>query len=281
MKATFSCSIGRGVAALAIGAAALASPVASAEDVNMFDGQWHYGLTVYGWFPAMTTDASFPLRDGATVSPSVTVKPKNYLSDLQFGAMGAFQARNGNLSLFTDLVYADISSLSSKVRTLHTPGGDIPLPVDTNVNVGLKELIWTLGAGYTVARSDLGNFDIIGGARYGDLKTSVGVNAFGPGGILGISANTNADKDVWTGIVGFKGVLRLSDDGKWYMPYEADIGFGSSSITSGNAILAVGYKFGWGDLELGWRYLSYNMGSDATIQKLIMSGPALGATFRW
>lgn len=281
MKATFSCSIGRGVAALAIGAAALASPVASAEDVNMFDGQWHYGLTVYGWFPAMTTDASFPLRDGATVSPSVTVKPKNYLSDLQFGAMGAFQARNGNLSLFTDLVYADISSLSSKVRTLHTPGGDIPVPVDTNVNVGLKELIWTLGAGYTVARSELGNFDIIGGARYGDLKTSVGVNAFGPGGILGTSANTNADKDVWTGIVGFKGVLRLSDDGKWYMPYEADIGFGSSSITSGNAILAVGYKFGWGGLELGWRYLSYNMGSDATVQKLIMSGPALGATFRW
>ncbi len=281
MKTTFSYSIGRGVAALAIGAAALASPVASAEDVNMFDGQWHYGLTVYGWFPAMTTDASFPLRDGATVSPSVTVKPKNYLSDLQFAAMGAFQARNGNMSLFTDLVYADISSLSSKVRTLHTPGGDIPLPVDTNVNVGLKELIWTLGAGYTVARSDQGNFDILGGARYGALKTSVGVNAFGPGGNLGVSANTNADKDVWTGIVGFKGVLRLSDDGKWYMPYEADIGFGSSSITSGNAILAVGYKFGWGDLELGWRYLSYNMGSDATIQKLIMSGPALGATFRW
>jgi hypothetical protein len=272
---------GCGVAALAIGATVLASSVASADDVNMFDGQWHYGLTVYGWFPAMTTDASFPLRDGATASPSVKVKPSSYLGDLQFGAMGAFIARNGNLSLFTDAVYADISSLSSKVTRLHTPGGDVTPPVNIDVNVGLKELIWTLGAGYTVARSDAGNLDILGGARYGSLKTSLGVNAFGPGGIFGTSANTSADMNVWTGIVGVKGTLRLSDDGKWYVPYEADIGFGSSSITSGNAILAVGYKFGWGDLELGWRYLSYNMGSEATIQKLIMSGPALGATFRW
>src|SRR5450755_189740 len=281
MLMTVSKCFNRGLAALAIGAAIVASPVASAEDVNMFDGQWHYGLTVYGWLPAMTTDANFTLRNGATASPSVTVKPKDYISDLQFGAMGAFQARNGNVTLFTDLIYADISSLSSKVRTLHTPGGDIPVPVDTNVNVGLKELIWTLGAGYTVARSEQGNFDLVGGARYGSLKTSLGVNVFGPGGVLGTSANTNADMNVWTGIVGFKGVLRLSDDGKWYMPYEADIGFGSashSSVTSGNAMLAVGYKFGWGDLVGGWRYLSYDMGSGAPIQKLIMSGPALGAT---
>jgi hypothetical protein len=281
MKATFSCSIGRGVAALAIGAAALASPVASAEDANEFDGQWHYGLTVYGWFPAMTTDATFALRNGATASPSVTVKPKDYLSDLQFGAMGAFQARNGNVTLFTDIVYADISSLSSKVTRLHTPDGDITPPVNIDVNVGLKELIWTLGAGYTVARSDQGNFDLLAGARYGSLKTSLGVNVFGPNGNLGTSANTDANKDVWTGIIGFKGNLRLSDDGKWYMPFEADIGAGSSSATSGNAILAVGYKFSWGDLVGGWRYLSYNMGSNAPIQKLIMSGPALGATFRW
>jgi hypothetical protein len=276
--------IGRSVRALAIGAAALASPVALAEDVNMFDGQWHYGLTVYGWFPAMTTDASFTLPNGATAAPSVTVKPKNYLSDLQFGAMGAFQARNGNLSLFTDIIYADISSLNSRVTRLHTPDGDITPPLNVDVNVGLKELIWTFGAGYTVARSDQGNLDVVGGARYGSLKTSLGVNAFGPGGIFGTSASGNANADVWTGIIGVKGALRLSDDGKWYMPYEADIGFGStshSSVTNGNAILAVGYKFSWGDLVGGWRYLSYDMGSSAPIQKLIMSGPALGATFRW
>jgi hypothetical protein len=273
-----------GLVALVVSVAGLVSATASGAEMNMYDGQWHYDLVVYGWFPAMTTDLNFTLRNGATASPSVTVKPKNYISDLQFGAMGAFGARKGDWSVFTDIVYADISSLSSKVKTLHTPGGEITPQVDINVNVGLKELIWTLAGGYTVARSDQGNLDIIAGTRYGGLRSSLGVNAFGPGGVLGTSASTDANVNVWTGIIGVKGAVRLSDDGKWYMPYEADIGAGSSShasATSANAILAVGYKFGWGDLVLGWRYLTYNMGSGTPVEKLIMSGPAMGASFRW
>ena len=58
------------------------------------------------------------------------------------------------------------------------------------------------------------------------------------------------------------GALRLSDDGKWYMPYEADFGAGSSSTTSFNGILGVGYKFGWGDVLVAWRYLDYKMDSN-------------------
>jgi hypothetical protein len=273
-----------GLAALVMSAAVLASAAASGADVNMYDGQWHYDLVVYGWFPAMTTDLNFTLRNGATASPSVTVKPSSYLKDLQFGAMGAFGARKGDWSVFTDVIYADISSLSSKVRTLHTPGGDFNPQLDINVNVGLKELIWTLAGGYTVARSDQGNLDIIAGARYGGLKSSLGVNAFGPDGVFGKSVDTTDKMDVWTGIIGVKGALRLGDDGKWYVPYEADFGAGSakhSSVTSGNAILGIGYKFGWGDVVVAWRYLSYNMGSGDPIQKLIMSGPAMGASFRW
>ena len=270
-----------GLAALLMGAAVLTSATAVGADVNMYDGQWRYELFVYGWFPAMTTDLNFGLPNGATASPSVTVKPSSYLGDLQFGAMGAFVARKGDWNLFTDIIYADISSLSSKVKTLHTPGGDINPQIDINVNVGLKELIWTLAGGYTVARNDQGNLDIIAGARYGQLKSSLGVNAFGPGGILGTSASTSANMNVTTGIVGVKGGLRLSDDGKWYVPYEADIGAGSSSSTSFNGILGLGYKFGWGDVLVAWRYLSYNLGSNDPIQKLIMSGPAIGASFRW
>lgn len=274
----------RALAALAVSATVLASAAAPAAEVNMYDGQWHYDLYVYGWFPAMTTDLNFTLRNGATASPSVTVKPKNYLSDLQFGAMGAFGARKGDWDVFTDIIYADISSLTSKVKSLNTPGGSITPQLDINVNVGLKELIWTLGAGYTLARSDKGNLDIIAGVRYGRLENSLGVNAFGPNGIFGNSVDTTDKMDIWTGIIGVKGALRLGDDGKWYVPYEADFGAGSSShssATSFNGILGLGYKFGWGDLLVAWRYLDYKLGSNDPIQKLIMSGPALGASFRW
>jgi hypothetical protein len=270
-----------GLAAFIVGTAVLAPATAAGADVNMYDGQWHYDLTIYGWLPAMTTDLNFSLPNGATASPSVTVKPSNYLSDLRFAAMGVVSARKDNWNLFTDLVYADIGSLSSKVKTLHTPGGEIHPQIDINVDVDLKATIWTLGAGYTVARSDQGNLDIIAGARYADIESSLGVNAFGPDGILGKSASTTDKANIWTGIIGVGGAWRLGDDGKWYVPYEVDVGAGSSVSTSWNAILGLGYKFGWGDVVIAWRYLDYKLDSNHPVEKLIMSGPAIGARFSW
>ena len=271
----------KNVVAMVVMGAALASAGASAQEVNKYDGEWHYGATIYGWLPAMTTDLNFSLPNGATASPSVEVKPHDYLSDLRFAIMAVGSARKGNWELFTDIVYADIGGLSSKVRTIRTPGGEIHPQVDINVDVDMKTTVWTLGAGYTVARSDQGNLDIIAGARYLDVKSSLGVNAFGPNGIFGKSVDTTDKMNIWTGIIGVAGALRLSDDGKWYMPYEADFGAGSSSTTSFNGILGVGYKFGWGDLLVAWRYLDYKMDSNAVVEKLIMSGPAIGARFSW
>jgi hypothetical protein len=274
-------SLKRSIVAVAAGAAILAPAGVSAQEVNKFDGEWRYGATLYMWLPAMTTDLNFTLRNGATAAPSTTVKPSDYLSDLQFGVMAAGSARKGNWELFTDLVYADISGLDSKVREIHTPGGIIHPQADINVNVGLKSTVWTLGAGYTVARSSQGNLDIIGGARYLGVETSLGVNAFGPDGIFGTSASTTEKMNIWSGILGVAGALRLSDDGKWYMPFEADFGAGSSSATSFNGILGVGYKFGWGDVLVAWRYLEYKLDSNSPVEKLIMSGPAIGARFSW
>lgn len=270
-----------GVVAAATGAAILLSAGASAAEENKYDGEWHYGATIYGWLPAMTTDLNFTLRNGATASPSVEVKPHDYLSDLRFAIMAAGSARKGDWELFTDIVYADIGGLSSKVRTIQTPGGIIHPQVDINVDVDMKATVWTLGAGYTVARSNQGNLDIIAGARYLDIKSSLGVNVFGPNGIYGRSVDTSDKMNIWTGIIGVAGALRLSDDGKWYMPYEADFGAGNSSTTSFNGILGVGYKFGWGDVLVAWRYLDYKMDSGRPVEKLIMSGPAIGARFSW
>ena len=177
----------KNVVAMVVVGAALASAGASAQEVNKYDGEWHYGATIYGWFPAMTTDLNFSLRNGATASPSVEVKPNDYLSDLRFAIMAVGSARKGNWELFTDIVYADIGGLSSKVRTIRTPGGEIHPQVDINVDVDMKTTVWTLGAGYTVARSNQGNLDIIAGARYLDVESSLGVNAFGPNGIFGKS----------------------------------------------------------------------------------------------
>ena len=53
-----------------------------------------------------------------------------------------------------------------------------------------------------------------------------------------------------------KGRVRLGE-GRWYTPYYADVGPGSSNWTW-QALLGVGYAFDWGDINLSIRSLSYD-----------------------
>ena len=46
-------------------------------------------------------------------------------------------------------------------------------------------------------------------------------------------------------------------------------------------MVGVGYTFGWGDLLLAWRNLSYDEGGDKLLQNFRFTGPAFGATFRF
>ena len=136
-----------GLCAMVTGAGILASGgAATAAGVDMYDGQWHYSLTPYAWFPNIyqTLQLTTPLGGGKTVN--VEVKPNSYLSNLDFALMGTFEARKGDWALAMDLVYNDFSGEKGKIRTVRGPGGNLSLPIDVNVNVDLKALIWTASA---------------------------------------------------------------------------------------------------------------------------------------
>jgi hypothetical protein len=47
------------------------------------------------------------------------------------------------------------------------------------------------------------------------------------------------------------------------------------------AMAGVGYAFHWGELTAVWRYLDHDLGSSSPIQSLTLSGPAIGARFRF
>jgi hypothetical protein len=87
-------------------------------------------------------------------------------------------------------------------------------------------------------------------------------------------------KTLTQGVFGVQGHLRLSDDGKWTMPYEVDGRVGSNS-SGWNGIIGIGYSFDWGNLLLAYRNLYYSMNDDKLLQGIRMAGPALGASFRW
>jgi hypothetical protein len=77
-------------------------------------------------------------------------------------------------------------------------------------------------------------------------------------------------------IVGINGALRLSSDGKWYLPFEADIADGSKNWQL-DAILGAGYHFHWGDVTPAVCNITYQKSGDVFLQKVRMTGPLIGA----
>lgn len=267
----------------AIGGAGIlaSSGAASAADVDMYDGQWHYSLTPYAWFPNIHQTLQFTTPLGGGKSVEVEVKPDSYLSDLEFALMGAFEARKGDWALAMDLIYNDFSDQKGKIKTVRGPRGNLALPIDVNLNVDLQALIWEGIGSYTVARSSTGTLDVFGGVRYLGLETSTDLSFSGPEGALGRSGDRSDRLNVWDGIVGVRGEVRLGDSGDWFLPYYLDIGAGNYSNWTWQGWTGIGYRFDWGDAVLAYRNLSYSTDGDEIVEDLRMAGPALGATFRW
>jgi hypothetical protein len=84
--------------------------------------------------------------------------------------------------------------------------------------------------------------------------------------------------DLWDAIVGVRGRVKLAE--RWFLPYYLDVGAGSSKLTW-QALAGIGYAFGWGDVTLAWRQLSYDQKDDKLLQDFRFKGSLLGATFRF
>ena len=64
--------------------------------------RWEFGGAVYGWFPGISATTAFP---SAAVGSEITVDAKQILDSLEFGVMGALEARKGHWGIVTDLLY--------------------------------------------------------------------------------------------------------------------------------------------------------------------------------
>jgi len=195
-------------------------------------------------------------------------------------AMLAGQARKGNFALLSDLDYVDFADLKTRIRNVSGPGGRVTLPLNEDANFGLKALIWTTLGSYTVARSNASTLDVGAGFRYLGMRTSLDWNYSGSNGVLSRSGGVSQDLNLWNGVIGVYGSIALGDT-RWYVPYYADIGAGTSSTTSSMAWAGVGYRFDWGNVLLVYKNVYYDQGSGKPLQDLNLGGGALAVTFRW
>jgi len=157
----------------------------------------------------------------------------------------------------------------------------VSLPINASVDTSVKQLSLQGIASYTAARNDQAALDIFGGVRYAGVKTSIGWNLSGESGLLGRSGALSDKMDLVDGIVGVRGQVLFGSERRWFMPYYVDVGAGNNSNKTWQGYAGAGYRYGWGDLLLVYRYLDYRTDSSKLVDNLHLGGPVLAATFRW
>jgi hypothetical protein len=241
------------------------------------------------WLPKVDAGLSYylPPQLGGRLPTDVTSGPGNYLSKLNFAAMFAADAQYDRFSLLTDFVYANGGAGSTNIKSLDfvgLPSQPISRSLETSASTTLKTTIWTLAGGYTVARGDWGNMDVLAGFRYLGINAntdySLALMVTGPrgnGATFGGVGSISGSRDIWNGIAGFRGRIHLPVEGL-FIPYYFDIGAGGSNLTWQIAS-GLGYQTGWAGVSVLYRYLSSEQGSSSVVQHLNLGGPMVMVNF--
>jgi len=238
---------------------------------------WEFSLTPYLWLPSVDAAMRYE-TPGSGGSP---VSMTNLLQHLNAAFFLSGEARKGSWGLATDLVYCDFQKESSNVTTVGGPGGQVEIPVNSGTTTSLSGYMVSLTGNYSIARSPDAKLDLLAGLRFTHIGTTLDWSfAASVDGLPGRTGSVGRGVDLWDGVVGFRGNARFGGGGKWFVPYYLDAGTGTSKFTW-QGLLGVGYSFGWGDLLLVYRYLSFEQGDERPVERFYLSGPALGATFRF
>jgi len=250
---------------------------------------WTVDIMPYVWFASVdtTVNLNLPPALGGTVSADSSVGFGDLLSHLHFAAMAAAEARYDRFSLLTDIMYLSVGATGTRIASVNFP--NLPrIPISGTLQAGaslnLQTAVWTVAGGYTAVWGDWGNFDVIAGFRYlpvtARINYSLALTITGPrgnGATFGGDGSVSGNADVWNGIGGFRGRIRISNT-KLFIPYYFDIGSGGSDLTWQIAS-GLGYHLRWGDVSLTYRYLTFEQSSSFTVQRLSIRGPMLAVNF--
>jgi outer membrane protein OmpA-like peptidoglycan-associated protein len=231
---------------------------------------WIFRLTPYIWLPSVSGTLNYSLPDGD--SAIFDIGPEDWTGNLNFAFMGAVEARYNRFSLLLDVVYADVQAEGDVGTIPVVPGGP---GLHFDADLGLKGTVSNLILGYTVARGESSNLDLIGGVRYTSFDTEADVDVVDlPVTLPG--RHFDQDVDWWDGVVGIRGRLGLG--GRWFMPYYGDVGTGDTNFTW-QGLLGFGLAYNWGDLLLVYRHIDWDTDNEV-VEDLQFSGPAFGVSFR-
>lgn len=222
-------------------------------------GGWEFTVTPY----------LFLARLNGTVgvvgqTSQVNASFRDIFRNLEFAAMGTFEARKGNWGVLVDGMY--ISLEGQKVT---------PSPFFSDINVEVKETIITPEVSYRVLKVERGSIDLTGGARIWRVKSHL---TFQPRILPLVDVE---DTKTWADpIVGARGFATLTPRTFFQGEFDAG-GFGIKSDFTGQVFGGVGFQ--WKPriaLVGGYRYLRVDYKDDGFVYKTGLSGPTVGVKIR-
>jgi hypothetical protein len=238
---------------------------------------WQFSALLYVYLPELRGSATFPTG----TSVDISVDAHQIISNLNFAAMGAFEARRGPWGGFTDLVYMNATGSKSATRAWSIGDVVIPANVTADLDLHVRSTVWTLAGAYRAFGTPAATLDVLLGARGLFLQQQLGWQLSGDvGPLAGAARQGSGDSDSthWDAIAGVKGRWSFGGQRAWFVPYYLDVGTGASQLTW-QTLAGLGYAFSWGEVIGTWRYLAYHFSSQGS--SLTMSGPAIGVAFRW
>jgi hypothetical protein len=237
---------------------------------------WEFTVTPYVWF--MDTDGEIT-ADG--VSTNVDMAFSEVLSQLNYGFIGAFEARNGRWMVVLDAFYANLeddfnagpASIDQEVDQLLLGG-----------MLGYRVLSRTVRAAFLrpFGLEQVGlSCDLLAGGRYWNINQEIDVT------IPGLTVNSDSSEHWLDALVGTRLRAALTDRISLTGIFDiGGFGIGSASDTVWHWALTLDYRFRerW-TLLTGFRFLSLDQadgsGTNRVETNVKMTGPVVGVSYRF
>jgi hypothetical protein len=259
---------------------------------------WSYVVTPYAWLPSINGSTTIRGRT-ADIDASFGDLLDRKIPEQLFGLMGAFEARNGRVSVMTDLVYMKLGADGggARARSVHPAiGGALAASMSAQFEMFIAEaalgyeLVRWQGAGVSETA-----IDVYGGGRFWwqdaetDLALTAGLNVGDLTMVRGRARASSGDVTWLDPVVGVR--LRHQFTPQLDMVLRGDVGgFGAGSRFSWQAMGSVNWEFArtestvWSGMA-GYRalYVDYERGTGRSRYEydMLTHGPILGVTARF
>jgi len=249
---------------------------------------WEHQIGIYGWVAVPNANVTYTLpsilggeetqaeetqAEGGILRGDEGLIESEIANRIDGIFMGSYRGRNDTYSLLLDVIYLGLSN--NQKSNLLVSRYNLP---DVALQATEESTVWvsTGYVGYNMINSDAFRLDVVAGLRYASLQVDADIEASTLNKYVGIELSGKAE--LWDGVIGVDGEYIINKE--WYLPYQFDIGAGDSDLTV-QASLGVGYRFGWGDVLVSYRYLKYEFPDFKLMEEIDFSGPLLGVNFRF